>query len=92
MGAKTQAFDIFPTPLISHYPLPLKIPRHLVQLLAIRILISNTAMKIYHAVGIGKMWCIRTGLNSGYRHYRAVPNVAEPYFAPLPADKTPFWV
>jgi hypothetical protein len=23
MGAKTQAFDIFPTPLISHYPLPL---------------------------------------------------------------------
>jgi hypothetical protein len=22
MGAKTQAFDIFPTPLISHYPLP----------------------------------------------------------------------
>jgi hypothetical protein len=24
MGAKTQAFDIFPTPLISHYPLPLK--------------------------------------------------------------------
>ncbi len=23
MGAKTQAFDIFPTHLISHYPLPL---------------------------------------------------------------------
>jgi hypothetical protein len=23
MGAKTQAFDIFPIPLISHYPLPL---------------------------------------------------------------------
>jgi hypothetical protein len=23
MGAKTQAFAIFPTPLISHYPLPL---------------------------------------------------------------------
>jgi hypothetical protein len=24
MGAKTRAFAIFPTPLISHYPLPLK--------------------------------------------------------------------
>ncbi len=23
MGAKTQAYDIFPTPLFSHYPLPL---------------------------------------------------------------------
>jgi hypothetical protein len=24
MGAKTQAFDIFQTPLSSHYPLPLR--------------------------------------------------------------------
>jgi hypothetical protein len=24
MGAKTQAFDIFPTPLISHYPTTFK--------------------------------------------------------------------
>ncbi len=26
MGAKIQAFDIFQTPLSSHYPLPLKVP------------------------------------------------------------------
>jgi hypothetical protein len=26
MGAKIQAFDIFQTPLSSHYPLPLKLP------------------------------------------------------------------
>jgi hypothetical protein len=25
MGAKTQAFDIFQTPLSSHYPLPLNV-------------------------------------------------------------------
>ncbi len=37
---------------------PLKIPRHLVQLLAIRILIPIVAMKIHCAVGIGKTWCI----------------------------------
>jgi hypothetical protein len=24
MGAKTQAFDVFPAPFISHYPLPLR--------------------------------------------------------------------
>jgi hypothetical protein len=28
MGAKIQAFDIFQTPLSSHYPLPLKRPKH----------------------------------------------------------------
>jgi hypothetical protein len=27
MGAKTQAFNIFPTPLISHYPLPIRVAK-----------------------------------------------------------------
>ena len=27
MGDKTQAFDIFQTPLSSHYPLPLKVTK-----------------------------------------------------------------
>jgi hypothetical protein len=28
MGAKIQAFDIFQTPLSSHYPLPLKVHKN----------------------------------------------------------------
>ncbi len=39
---------------------PLKIQRHLVQLLAIKILIASPAMIIHLAVGMGKMWCICT--------------------------------
>ncbi len=42
----------------------LKIPRHLVQLLATRILIPNTDMKIYRTVRKGKMWGICTELKS----------------------------
>ncbi len=46
MGAKTQAFDIFPTPLISHYPLPLILTLYLSEfntdnLIMIRILVGR---------------------------------------------------
>jgi hypothetical protein len=63
---------------------PLKILHHLVKLLAIRILIPNTPMKIHRPVGMGKMWlwCIHTGLN------RATGIIAQfSIIAPLPTEK-----
>jgi hypothetical protein len=44
MGAKIQAFDIFQTPLSSHYPLHLKTPHRL----------SPTYRKVQ--LGPGKQW------------------------------------
>ncbi len=70
----------------------LKILRHLIQLLAIRILISNAAMKIYCAIRIGKAWCILLYSHWSqlrHEHHPAVPNIVEhiSYIAPLPKEK-----
>jgi hypothetical protein len=62
---------------------PLKIPRHLVQLLAIRILIPKRGHDIHRSVGIGKTRCIRIGLNinaqlpTSRSVHCAVANIAE---------------
>jgi hypothetical protein len=61
------------------------IQRHLVQLLAIRILIANAAMKINDALGIGKIWCIHTGINSAISSRSSQYRGA--FIAPFPTEK-----
>jgi hypothetical protein len=59
------------------------LPNHLVDLLAIMLLIPYAGHEIHRVVGIGKTWNNRTDLVTQsvrctlYRHHRAVANIAE---------------
>ncbi len=66
----------------------LKIKRHLVQLLSIRIRIANAAIKIHRAAGIGKMYLHWS--QKRYRHRASSCSClyCEAFIVPLPSEKT----